>query len=124
MGVMGTQVLAVEGDRSGVLRVYAHARDAALQTVGVVALNLGAEVATATIDLGPDVLDHTEFRLASFPEPADVEATDVTVNGEKMSPGLLPELQPIAVPGVQLVVAPRSITFAQFSPTQVVGGDS
>ena len=123
---MGTHVLAVTGDRTGVLRVYAHA-DASLHTVGVVAMNLGNVTATATIDIGARVTEHDEFRVTAYPEPTNLEATDTALNGEKLSlspSGTLPDLVPITgVPGAQLTVGPRSVTFAIFQdPWPGAGG--
>jgi len=114
--VMGTHVLAVTGDRTGVLRVYAHA-DASLHTVGVLAINLGNVTATATIDIGASVTEHDEFRVTAYPEPTNLEATDAALNGERLSlspSGTLPDLVPITVSGAQLTVGPRSVTFAIF----------
>jgi hypothetical protein len=117
---MGAHVLAVGGDRTGVLRVYAHAHDAAVRTVGVLAINLGDVPATAAIDLpnlGTAIAEHDEYRLTSYPSPGDVAATEVALNGRELRLlplGVLPELHPITVPGAEVTVAPRSVTFAVF----------
>jgi hypothetical protein len=110
--VMGRTVLAVIGDSTGTVRVYAHL-EASKGTVTAVIINTGdspanvtlqspsaaskgrgrGDVATATISAaskgrgGGDVATATirnEFHVTAYPVPTNLTATGVALNGDEL----------------------------------------
>jgi hypothetical protein len=141
---MGSEVLAVRGDRTGTVRVYAHSGTPATsvrasstevrasstevradgqQRISIVVINLGAVNETVNFTLlghGSDRLVSSTYANAYCLTSTGVESTQVALNGKLLvlgANGTLPTYAPMRVDGSFVVAPPLSITFVIFNGT-------
>eukprot|EP01052_Picozoa_sp_SAG31_P011112 SAG31_NODE_622_length_13493_cov_7.301254_10_plen_557_part_00 len=124
--LMGSEVLAVSGG-GGKIRCYAHRRFGDHNQVAVVVINLGAEMASVPITLQANgralhASEHQQYQLTAWPNPTDLQSNGTALNGEQLELGasptqLIPNFIARAVPGMTVVSAGYSVTFACFTVT-------
>lgn len=129
---MGQNVLSVAGDRSGLVRVYAHSprNSSGSAVAAVVVINLGAAAATVNLtvvgsssssssskDGGGQPAGHAEFQLTSYPDPTALSSDQVALNGKQLllgAAGAVPPFVPKQAAGSVVQAPPHSVTFCTY----------
>ena len=120
--VMGQNVLSVAGDRTGTVRVYAHQHSTG--GAGVVIINVGDSAAVVNLTVtaggggGGSASSYASYILTSYPDPTDVGATEVALNGQQLilgEDGAVPSFGAgKQVAGSTVKAPPYSVTFCAF----------